>query len=107
MTVTQLEALARKFYDEDAGVPPDSSPVLKDREFWIAALTAFGNTVMEAARVSAVDRELAVRKISELARRDFDHLTAQDKLMGAGRTLRSIADIAAKAVGDSRVIEQV
>ena len=101
MTADHLKALAARFYDEDSLSRTESPASVDERETWIAILSAFGTIVADAARVATEDREAAVRKISELARRNFDHLTTQDKLVGAGRTLGSIADIAAKAVGDA------
>jgi len=91
-----LQALAETFYENVANVDLQRSPSLDEREFWVAHLSQFATIVADAVRAGD-DRDVALRKISELATTTYEQLAPHDKLMGAGRALRSILDVAAAA----------
>jgi hypothetical protein len=99
MNSNRYEALAKQFYDEGSKATVQPPEAHLDRDFCIATLANFGRIVAEAEQLAAADREAAVKKISELARQNYEYLTVQDKLAGPGRTLVSIAEIAARVMG--------
>jgi hypothetical protein len=89
----QLRALAKTF---DESIDSQRSFSIEQRESWLKGMSEFAQIIMEAAD-ALNKRDAALDRISELAAAGYEQLAPHDKLVGAGRVLRSIIDIAAAA----------
>ena len=88
------EALYDKVLAAWQALPPPR-PTLRDREFWTTHFPAFAREVSSAER-DADTRVL--RRIHQIASQQHELLTPADKMLGAGRVLRDVADTAGAAI---------
>ena len=93
MEKDQLQALAEMFHES---INSQRSFSVEDRQSWLKGLSEFAEIIMEAAE-ALNKRDAALDRISQLAASNYEQLAPNDKLMGLGRVLRSIVDIAAAA----------
>lgn len=92
MDAARLRDLADAFYDrvwaERAKLQPSKDV---EREFWTRQYLDFGRAVRAATREANAG---VLDQIYDLASRHYEHLTPHDRMLGIGRVLRGIAEMA-------------
>jgi len=98
MDESRLRELVESFYERVLtawqSLPPPR-PTLRDREFWTGHFVECAREV--AASAEGNDARI-LRRIHQIASQQYELLTTSDKMLGAGRVLRDVADTAATAL---------
>lgn len=80
----RLQALAEAFYQR-------SAPAGHDREFWLRHYLDFAREVLKADRTT-------FRLIRDIAQTQYERLPPRDKMLGVGRVLQKIVEMADAAI---------
>ena len=91
MDDAQLRALAESFYDTAWAEHRTLPSPRDDREFWLSRYLDFGRAVRSGTRESDAG---TLNQIYNLAIQYYERLPPREKMLGIGRVLYGIAELA-------------